>query len=479
MTVDATSDFAGFLLGPVLHAAVKGIADLFTDDQPHSGGQSPHEALLQALDAANAPGVVTQPDGSSALRDAAERAADAYQRAGGAAAATDAKVAALLKKYLATNEATRMEVTAIVKEIQSREEQLKKNPAVLNDPLAMKAFGEFLDERLGRIQQAMERAKVDNVHQAELIGVLADEYQATAATAEQHTPKDGGSKTDTPVDGGSGGTDAGGGGAGPGAGGGGGLTDPLAGMGVPGGLGGLGDPMSMLGPALAGMSSIPGSLGGLASSLPAAAMGMAPLAGQMAGAGVGDGFKDEAPREGAKSTAFDDDHGKDSAGKPAEAAGEERGSKDKNPEASVTPAATTAALSGAVPATAGGDPSLVVQMPDGSPVTTTSAQHAAAVRAVVNGTSVTDAWKGSHVSLPPPGTPVTEPADPSHLLPGTVAQFKTREPVMFMGNGKIWLDGQLQPQSALPTTDFLGWVDPAQQAGTATAAAPAPRATGT
>jgi hypothetical protein len=50
-----------------------------------------------------------------------------------------------------------------------------------------------------------------------------------------------------------------------------------------------------------------------------------------------------------------------------------------------------------------------------------------------------------------------------------------------MGNGKIWLDGQLQPQSALPTADFLGWVDPAQLAGGAAvpSAGAKPTTTGT
>ena len=97
----------------------------------------------------------------------------------------------------------------------------------------------------------------------------------------------------------------------------------------------------------------------------------------------------------------------------------------------------------------------MVQMPDGSPVTAPSAQHATAMRAVLNGATVADAWKQANVQLAPPGTPVTAPADPAHLVPGEVAQFKSRDPVMYMGNGKIWLDGQLQPQSALPTGGFL------------------------
>ena len=118
-----------------------------------------------------------------------------------------------------------------------------------------------------------------------------------------------------------------------------------------------------------------------------------------------------------------------------------------------------------MPASVGGDPGRVVQMPDGSPVTATSAQHATAMRAVLNGATVTDAWKQANVQLAPPGTPVTAPADPAHLVPGEVAQFKSRDPVMYMGNEKIWLDGQLQPESALPTGGFLAWQDPTQQAG--------------
>jgi len=32
---------------------------------------------------------------------------------------------------------------------------------------------------------------------------------------------------------------------------------------------------------------------------------------------------------------------------------------------------------------------------------------------------------------------------------------------MVVGNGKLWLDGQVQPVSALPTgPDFLGWMRP-------------------
>ncbi|MDR3661309.1 MAG: Biofilm regulator BssS, partial [Mycobacterium sp.] len=215
---------------------------------------------------------------------------------------------------------------------------------------------------------------------------------------------------------------------------------------------------------------------------------MGPLASELAGQGGGGGFKDSDAHDHGKSDDFEDgSHGKGGGdgGKNSDATSgkDDTGGKgDKN--APTQPAGTTQPQPGtqpappaAVPASAGGDPSRVVQMPDGSPVTATTAQHAAAVRAVLNGSTVTDGWKQAHVELPPPGTPVTAPADPSHLVPGQIAQFKSRDPVMYMGNGKIWLDGQLQSQSALPTGDFLGWVDPPQLAGT-TSAWPSPGTAG-
>ncbi|GAB4911679.1 hypothetical protein [Mycobacterium avium] len=209
---------------------------------------------------------------------------------------------------------------------------------------------------------------------------------------------------------------------------------------------------------------------------------MGPLASGLADQGGGDGFKDSDGHDHGKSDDFEDgSHGKGGGdgGKNSAASAGNDGTGDKN--APTQPAGTTQpqpstqpAPPAAVPASVGGDPSRVVQMPDGSAVTATTAQHAAAVRAVLNGATVSDGWKQAHVELPPPGTPVTAPADPSHLVPGQIAQFKSRDPVMYMGNGKIWLDGQLQPQSALPTGDFLGWVDPPQLAGTTTPASPPP-----
>ena len=66
------------------------------------------------------------------------------------------------------------------------------------------------------------------------------------------------------------------------------------------------------------------------------------------------------------------------------------------------------------------------------------------------------------------------PVSRNELQPGDYGQFSTKAPIMYMGNDKIWMDGQLQPISALQSSsDFLGWSAPpahgAQQQGGANA----------
>jgi hypothetical protein len=118
-----------------------------------------------------------------------------------------------------------------------------------------------------------------------------------------------------------------------------------------------------------------------------------------------------------------------------------------------------------------------VTLPDGRVVTAPDDKIATAMRSVLSGTSVPDAFNAVDLRLPPPGTPVIDPADPAHLDPGSLAQFQSRPPVMAMGDGKIWLDGQLQPTGALgSSSDFLGWSKPPTQASPQTAAAAPPSA---
>jgi Domain of unknown function (DUF4226) len=432
------------------------------------------------------PGV---PGGPGGLQQGADQAGTTYQQASGGVAATDEKLAELLKQIFTTNDQTQSKIAGVINDIETKHHQLAADPQLAGDPHALTWFQQWVDGKLGEIQQLLGNAKVDSKKQAELLSALGDEYRNNAGG--DHSKDNGTNDNNGGSGGDQGGGSGGSGGADPGSGastdpgaGAQGVTDPLAGLGGVPGLGGTGDPLSMLGPALAGLgSAIPGALGGAGGGLPLDALSsLAPLAGQMAGDhGKNDGFNDDGTREHTKPADFvDNDHAKPDgqAGTNGHDGGTDEGAA--NP-AQNTPGSSPAAQPqqpaplAAVPASAGGDPARVVQMPDGTPVTAGSAQHATAMRAVLDGSTVTDAWKQAHVDLPPPGTPVTSPADPSHLTPGEVAQFKTRDPVMYMGNGKIWLDGQLQPQTALPKTDFLGWEDPAQQTGGVAAPSPGPQ----
>ena len=469
-----------------------GVMGLFGgDDDGGDDGLSPQQRLTQILNAnpgpfgqvpGSGPGA-PPPGGPGGLQRGADQAGTTYEQVGGAVGVTDDKLAGLLKQIFASNDATRSRISDIINGLQSAHRQLASDPHLATDPGALAWFNRFLDSQLGEIQQLLDNAKVDSQKQAELLAALADEYHNNSGDHSKDHGKNGkggggsgdGNSGDGNSGGGSGdGGGGGGGGADPGASPGGaapaGVSDPLAGLGGP--LGASMDPLSMLGPSLAGLGGLPGTLGGAGSSLPMDALGgLAPLAGQLAGHGSGDGFDDSGSHEHGKPADFvDDGHGKsdgdrgktDGGGTGKGGAGDPKGAAAAGGPQAAGPQAAPAA---AVPASTGGDPGLVVQLPDGTPVTAPSMQHATAVRAVLNGATVTDGWKQAHVQLSPPGTPVTAPADPAHLVPGEVAKFKTRDPVMYIGNGKIWLDGQLQPQSALPTGDFLGWEDPTQQVG--------------
>ncbi|WP_156296863.1 DUF4226 domain-containing protein [Mycobacterium paragordonae] len=467
------------LLSPIL----AGVDELFGGDDARLPPRERARDMLPAPPWLGGPARTVGPSwgGSGGLHWGADQAAGTYEQSSGALAATDDKLAKLLKEIFTANDETRARVSELVAGIEAAHQKMMTDPTMKDDPQALALFNTMLDQNLAEIQRLLNSAKVDSTKQAELLAALGNEYRESSG---EH--RNGG--TDAAGSGGAGsgggggaegGGAAGGGASGvdPGAGATGGVTDPLAGM---GGLPGMmGDPTSMLGPALGALGSLPGMLGGAGGSLPMDALGaLAPLAGAMGNrGGSGEGFNDESRERDKPADVVDDHHGHDEG--PEASGGHGKGESDGKADpaaagsAGAPPVAAQPAAVAAAPASApGGDASLVVQMPDGTPVTATSAQHAAVMRAVLNGASVTDAWK-PYAQLPPPGTPVTMPADPNHLLPGQVAQCKSREPIIFMGNGKIWLDGQLQPQSALPAAEFLGWEDPTQFAAGTIAHVPA------
>ncbi len=118
------------------------------------------------------------------------------------------------------------------------------------------------------------------------------------------------------------------------------------------------------------------------------------------------------------------------------------------------PAPATASAPGS---TAGGT---TVALPDGSTVTAKTPALAAAVNAYQSGTPVEAAYRANGMQLPPPGTPVLAPLDPSQITAGALGVFSDHY-VVAAGPGSAFADGAVVPLSSVASSpDFLGWIDP-------------------
>ncbi|MUL48336.1 DUF4226 domain-containing protein [Mycobacterium sp. CBMA293] len=136
------------------------------------------------------------------------------------------------------------------------------------------------------------------------------------------------------------------------------------------------------------------------------------------------------------------------------------GQPDPNAPAPGTPPAA------AVPPAA---PTTTVKLPDGSTSTTRDPRTAAALTDYIGGDTVQNSYGKHGMTLPPPGTPLTNPLPPTKVTGGDVAVFMDHyEPVL--SAVKALHNGQVVPLSSVTNSPgFLGFIDP-----TAAAAAPAP-----
>jgi hypothetical protein len=248
------------------------------------------------------------------------------------------------------------------------------------------------------------------------------------------------------------------------------------------GLGGVGAPpaapLSALASALpAAMGAFPpGGLGGgwgadPFSSLAGAAAPLAGLASQLGDQPRRDDTSSadasDSPSRDAPDTQHDDSEPKtqqpqaDSATSPPPAAPEPAGTPGDG-----APPAAPAAMPAPVPSTA-------VSLPDGSTTTVQTAAPAEAVKSYLGGTPVDAAYRQAGIDLPPPGTPVTNPVDPSALSCGAIGMFKDHY-VVALSPVKALQDGQVVPLSTVASgPDFLGWMDPAAAPAATPAGAPA------
>ncbi len=110
-----------------------------------------------------------------------------------------------------------------------------------------------------------------------------------------------------------------------------------------------------------------------------------------------------------------------------------------------------------------------VTLPDGDTVTAPSPQLAAAIKAATGGAPIADAFHQQGITIPPPGTAVTNPIDPLQVTPGDIGIFTDRH-ALALGHGKALLDRRIQHIATVSGPSFLGWEHPP---AAATATAPA------
>ena len=63
------------------------------------------------------------------------------------------------------------------------------------------------------------------------------------------------------------------------------------------------------------------------------------------------------------------------------------------------------------------------------------------------------------MTIPPPGTAVTDPVDPSQLTPGDIGMFTDRH-ALALGESRALVNGQIQHISTVSGPSFLGWEHP-------------------
>ena len=100
-----------------------------------------------------------------------------------------------------------------------------------------------------------------------------------------------------------------------------------------------------------------------------------------------------------------------------------------------------------------------VTLPDGETLTAASPQLAAAIEAAAGGTPIADAFRQEGITIPPPGTAVTDPVDPSQLTPGDIGMFTDRH-ALALGPSRALVNGQIQHISTVNGPSFLGWEHP-------------------
>ena len=100
-----------------------------------------------------------------------------------------------------------------------------------------------------------------------------------------------------------------------------------------------------------------------------------------------------------------------------------------------------------------------VTLPNGETLTAANPQLAAAIEAAAGGTPIAEAFRQEGMTIPPPGTAVSDPVDPSQLAPGDIGMFTDRH-ALALGESRALVNGQIQHISTVNGPGFLGWEHP-------------------
>jgi hypothetical protein len=422
------------------------------------GAQGPQPGQLPLPPGVNLPGSGRAAEGADAEAKAIAQLLEHLEE-------LDRSATATVEAIHAAGAAGRQALEQIQRDVEAKITELTKQGR-LNTPAGQEELRKFLKEKLTAAKQLIDEQIADAEAKARLTRELAHHYRHLAAAGGGDGKAGGGDHAGA---GGSSGGDRGG------SGGGGGGSDqgtspasavpaapPAAAPTSPFGQGMMpaGMPMPSL-PSLGG-GGMPGFGGGgdplsaLSGLAGAGAHGHNPGLQDDSGKGEGSG------RDGSSTPKLRDEQGSGGEGSGTKPAAD-HGSGGSGTELVGN---QTTHPGGDGPGSGGGqDGGTHVALPDGTSTEARSAQGVTAVKAVLNGATVSDAWHQAGVTVPPPGTPVTAPIPPTQLRAGDVGVWKDHL-VMAMGNGKVLVSGQLQPLTSVGSgPDFLGWMDPSAQGG--------------
>jgi Domain of unknown function (DUF4226) len=458
---------------------------------PHQPPPGPPPAGVQSADggaAATPPAAppAPGPDGSPAAppqgagQAAAASAAEASQVGASVEqlAELDKQAAAALGEIQASGQAGRKALDDIHKDVDAKITELGPR---LNTPQGQQELREFLKDKLTAAKQILDKHISDAEDHARKTHELTQQYAGVGGGNDQGNGNDNGGNSNSGSGSGNSGSGSSGGGttSDPPAGGNAATTPAAAPAGAPatgvptgmtpGGFGGFPFPGFGGGmPGFGGGSGMPGFGGG-------DPLGLGGLGGphsQQAGFHDDDGLGGHSGDKPDKLDQLHDQHD-GHGGETVDQKGDQKGGAGS---AGTQPAGNAGTTDDHSPDNTGGGTGgsdqaahvsgTDVKLPDGTVAQARTDQGATAARAALGGANVADAYHQAGIEIPPAGTPVTDPVPPTQLKAGDVGVWKDHL-VMALGDGKVLVSGQVQPQDSLTSgPDFLGWIDPTAKAKT-------------